>query len=52
MKLTEKYKGWKIYQTGQGDYAAFLPGQSPRAFNEPEWITDQVWELKDFVDCY
>lgn len=52
MKLIEKYKGWKIYRTESEEYATFLPGQSPRAFDDPEWTADQIWELKHFIDCY
>jgi hypothetical protein len=53
MRKVTVYKRWKIY-TGFSDYAysAFLPGMSPSALDVAEWETDNLKELKDFIDWY
>lgn len=55
MKLVKKYKGWKIYskvEDGTDTFYAFLPGESPRAFNSPEWEGGSIQEIQDFIDSY
>lgn len=55
-----KFKRWTIYQaeTSQeadeigGTFAAFLPETSPDSLDEPEWVADNLQEIKDFINSY
>jgi hypothetical protein len=51
MKKVKTYKGWTIY-IENGTYYGFLPEQSPRTMDYPEWETESLKELQEFIDCY
>lgn len=61
MKKLKAFKGWSIYEaTGEEDrqsfggcqFAAYLPGESPRELFSPEWCGESVSELLDFIRSY
>jgi hypothetical protein len=56
MKKIKQYKGFKIYEatkpTEDSKYYLFAPDESPSTFSSPEWESDNLQELIDFVNCY
>lgn len=61
MKKVKTFKGWSIYRaTTESDridlenseYGAYLPEQSPRTMDYPEFCADNVDELIDFINSY
>ena len=45
------FKRWSIYYNGE-TYFGFLPGESPRGFDVPEWEDDSLDALKEFITNY
>lgn len=61
MKKVKTFKGWSIYQAttendridlGNSEYGAYLPEQSPKAMDYPEFCADNVDELLDNIRSY
>lgn len=53
MKLIKRYHSWTIYYDKKEEvYLCFLPGQSPRTMDYPEWEGGSLKEIQDFIDSY
>ena len=54
MKLITVFKKWSIYAIDGNEYkySGFLPGDSPRRLDTPEWEDDSLEALKDFIRSY
>lgn len=55
IKKHSTYKRWTIYEcdgTESYKFMAFLPEQSPRQMDVPEWEDDSLEAIKAFIDSY